>query len=272
LELGLDHYEAVAGIYFIQAGIAILAYYMRYESDVVIIGVYVAFCAIVVSLLLLARKAQFSLRPIVPRVSEHQEHFEIRARIVKSLKSRIRDIALSLVTGLIFSYLSFRAIYSEKVSFDISLICFIVAIFLIVYYFKFKGHGLTWFERASLYLICTYIVYLTHLENLDTHLNDHYYLLYFAVLALFIFTALYCTSHSQFEITTHDFIVIFVAFIIPSLPESFLSESRIGEMVTKLIVMYYGIELILTFVNKSTNKLRILVIGIFCLLGLQSFI
>jgi UDP-GlcNAc:undecaprenyl-phosphate/decaprenyl-phosphate GlcNAc-1-phosphate transferase len=52
LAIGFGHHEAVMVIYTIQAALLVLSYFLRYESEVVILGVVVAFFGVSISPLL----------------------------------------------------------------------------------------------------------------------------------------------------------------------------------------------------------------------------
>ena len=55
LSLGFDHYQSVLIIYAVQCGLFLLAYFLRFESDLVIVAVFAVFATTVVGLLESAR-------------------------------------------------------------------------------------------------------------------------------------------------------------------------------------------------------------------------
>ena len=68
LALGFDHHEAVMVIYIIQADIFLLAYWLRYDSDITILGVVVVF--FIVSIAFLQTAAKWGWRFRAPRGSD----------------------------------------------------------------------------------------------------------------------------------------------------------------------------------------------------------
>ena len=272
LEMGLDHYEAVASIYFMQSGVALMAYYMRYESDLAVISLFLVLGAVLLCGFCYARSVNFRLRHISDNNDSGRYLSNIQGVFSQDAKLKVRYFSLSLITGLVSIYFFFVALGVKEVAFDIGIICMLFAVLLLVLNINNFNKPLSWFERAGSYLICTYIVYLEYSSGSVLNEVEGLGLALLTLLAILIFLVLYCTSHKEFEITTHDLIVIFVAFVIPSLPGTVLSESNIGEVVTKLIILFYAIELIITFVNKRTKLLRIVGMSLFCLLGLQSIL
>ena len=61
LGLGFDHFEAVALIYLLQGALFLLAWRMRYDSDVAIVAVFVAFAATLLPALFVAEHRGLAL-------------------------------------------------------------------------------------------------------------------------------------------------------------------------------------------------------------------
>ena len=111
LDFGLRHYEAVSLIYFAQALMVSLAVLIRYQSDVIVIGIYVVLAALILLFFRWARSSEWQFRD----VSAQGAHIERRnewLRNVPGLPKFLERLTELLASG----FLIVGAIYSKTVA------------------------------------------------------------------------------------------------------------------------------------------------------------
>jgi UDP-GlcNAc:undecaprenyl-phosphate GlcNAc-1-phosphate transferase len=270
LRLGLDHYEAVSAIYITQAFFVLLAYYLRFESDLLVVFVYGAFSLGIVGFLYLAEKSHWRVRGADDTASgKIDSPVGKPAAISSRLRRRLwRGAALS-VTATLFLYFLAGAFFTEQVYLDIAVLAAAIAGLLVVSIVRNWHSPLNWLERACLYVVGTYLVYLIQVAPGNLESYEFHTAAYFLILTIGLLVGLRFSTHRQFEITTLDFLVIFIAFVVPSIPGSFFNNAQVGELIAKLIVMFYAIELVLVFLDRHWNILRFFMLGLLGVLGLR---
>ena len=68
------------------------------------------------------------------------------------------------------------------------------------------------------------------------------------------------------------FLVIFIAIAVPNLPGSHFQYANLGEGVAKLIVLFYGIELVLSNIQLRWNAMRLVICTILVVLGVRGML
>ena len=71
------------------------------------------------------------------------------------------------------------------------------------------------------------------------------------------------------KLTPLDFLVIFIAFTVPNLPELYFAQRGLGEGIAKIIVLFYGVELVLTNVTQRHDGLRWVLYACLALLSVR---
>lgn len=269
LALHFDHYEAVFIIYLIQSSLVLGAFYFRYQSDAMIIASYALFCVSVLAFFQWSGKYGWQARrKVSPRMSIHV------VDKVKQLRNdgRLSHWAFLFASGTIPVYLMIGVWLCEDVTTDISLLALGFSCILIFVNFTKRGQPINWFERVGVYVVSSIIVYLLETTDLSHTVSDVYLNLYFVLLGLAVVVGFRFSKEKSFEVTPLDFLVIFAAFTVPSLPGLSLSESVWSSAVTKMIVLFYAIELVLTHMRKNWNGARYVMAIILAALGLRVII
>ncbi|NIS60536.1 MAG: undecaprenyl/decaprenyl-phosphate alpha-N-acetylglucosaminyl 1-phosphate transferase, partial [Proteobacteria bacterium] len=61
----------------------------------------------------------------------------------------------------------------------------------------------------------------------------------------------------RFQTTPLDFLILFVALVVPNLPDTHIQAYHLGPVVAKVIVLFYAFEIILTRMKKRFNGLSL---------------
>jgi UDP-GlcNAc:undecaprenyl-phosphate GlcNAc-1-phosphate transferase len=265
LSLGFDHYEAVFLIYLIQAGLVMSAYFLCYQSDLLILGVYTAFSLGVIGLFWYATRTNWRLR----RGRTAGLGMKLGARWHSLRDSgRIQRWAAGFALVLLPVYLVPAGLAVPEVPADIALLAAALLLMLAVLMVRQQGRPYTWMERGGAYILCAVIVYLFQQQPGD----GNYQVLinaYFVILALAVVVGIFLAADARFRLTPLDFLVVFFAFTVPNLPGSTLGTWQVGEMAAKLIVLFYTLELVLTRMTAHTNLLRAAMVTTACILGVK---
>jgi len=264
LDIGLDHYEAVFIIYLFQSGLIALAYFMLYESDPLLIFIYLIISVLVLGSFHYTRRVKWTLR--APNI--------VKPSVLKVLVCSLRDngwlttLPTLMIKTLVSLLFIISAITATKIESDITILAFLLVIVL-VGYIKLKNHyNINGFvEKAVVYVVSVMAVYLMPVSVGDI---DDYYIINFLFALLAISTVLkvrFCEERT-FKVTPLDYLVIILVIIAPNLPETNFEDSAIGEMAIKLLILFYASE---TVVWLKLSHLNIIRYGTLCALMIIVF-
>ncbi len=262
LAIGLDHYEAVFTIYVVQAMLVVAAYFLRHFSDGIILAAYGLLCTAVVAFFRWAHVTSFYLR------RAHRDVSFVSAKM-KFLRHEGRLARWSAYSAAVAipAYLLLGAACAKVVSVDFGIMAFLFLGLLLLVRARKVASQFGWIERVAFYAISAFIVFLMQvgpgaLEGFAVARRVFYVLLAVVVIIGFRFS-----REKTFRLTTLDFLVIFAAFAIPNLPGLPFSAPVIGEGIAKVIVLFYGIELILTNLPRGHGAVRYAMYAVLAVLG-----
>jgi UDP-GlcNAc:undecaprenyl-phosphate GlcNAc-1-phosphate transferase len=260
LSLGFDHYGAVFVIYLLQSILVLGAYFLRFESDLLILCLYVVFCVTLLSLLRIASARGW-------RIHGHRPEIHTPIHWLRS-GQRLLKVALYFALITIPAYFLLGVLFVEKVPKDIGVVAWMLLAILLMLYLKRSGKAFSIIEKAGAYIACVFVVYLTQvtpgvLAEYAIYRNTLLAALAMAVAIGFRF------SKERFQITPLDFLVIFIALTLPNLPDLNVGESHLGATMGVLIVLFYGIELVLNNIQHRWNLMRFVTCATLAVLGLR---
>jgi UDP-GlcNAc:undecaprenyl-phosphate/decaprenyl-phosphate GlcNAc-1-phosphate transferase len=238
LRPGFDHTEAVVAIYLFQGGMLVLAYLLRFESDVVILGTFAAVAASVVGGLHVADRARTrdlpAPRPGGSRVRRLAMRVLTDARVPRTIAA-IAALALP-VYGL--SVL----LRVETWPADVALLAGLLAA-LAVLVSVARRTALHWGDRVVLSVTAVLLAYLGHTATDLPPWAPGLELAAFAAVGVLVFLWMRSSGAGGFETTPLDVLVVFAALVLPNLPGT--GAPGIGALVFKAIVLLYAAEVTL---------------------------
>lgn len=248
LALGLDHYQAVFIIYVVQALLIIAAYYLRNSSDALILSCYALCCAAVIVTLKWAN-ASFARAAPAAAIARMMPSGE------RATRWGVTATAVSLP-----AYLGIGTLFSAAPSVDIVWLAMsLIAVLLL--FWRRRGRAIGWLERSVIYLagaLCLYLVRRADLGDTWVFLSNGY----FALLAVTVVIAFRSSPDHHFVATPLDFLVVFLAVVLPQVPG--LEGSYVQDL-TRLVVMFYAIELVLARLRERDDWLRAAACGLLCM-------
>jgi len=124
-------------------------------------------------------------------------------------------------------------------------------------------------ERLLLYVGVTTIVFYWGRVQAMPAWAHHIENIYFALLGFALVVAYRFTRNRAFTVTPTDFLIIFIALIVPTLSGSVFPDNRIGEVAIKVLILFYAVELIVSEVQPRLWLLRGVVTTVLLLLAVR---
>jgi UDP-GlcNAc:undecaprenyl-phosphate/decaprenyl-phosphate GlcNAc-1-phosphate transferase len=145
----------------------------------------------------------------------------------------------------------------------------LIVLFALYFWHRHKPFNI--FERACAYVAGICVVYLGEvrpgaLADFNLYRNMLFVAMTVAVVIGFRF------SKERFRITPMDFLVVFLALVVPNLPDVALQAEHVGMGVAMLIVLFYGIELVLNNIWRRWDVMRFTTYITLAVLGLRGAI
>lgn len=266
LELDFDHYEAVVIIYSIQTLFIVSATLLRYDSDWVAVLLYLGVCTSLFAFLTIAKHTGWKA---------HQPHLFSRLskligvvrqhKLLSAGPCRVVALAIPLLF-IVFSLLA------EQVPKDFGIGAAILAV-LMALHITIANTKDSIVIRIISYVTAAFVVYLeTQYTGRSGHLFHTIALAYFVGLAISVGLALRFAKDTQFKTTPMDFLVIFIVISIGILTHQDAEQSQIALLIAKMVVVFYGCELILTRVRTRWNPLSVSTLTALGVLGFKGLV
>jgi UDP-GlcNAc:undecaprenyl-phosphate/decaprenyl-phosphate GlcNAc-1-phosphate transferase len=239
LGLGFTHREAVAVIYCVQVALFLLAYFLRFQSDLAIVMVYGAFAAVLLGALRWATRAGWrahsgEARPLAGALLRRMHNPALAAALA-------RVASWTMCLGLV-AYALLVLVSTRHVGGDVSLLSAAMLALLFVLSRFTSTRPLGWFERLPAYLSVILLVYLDQTASARAGVAS----LSWILIAVTAGAALLRFGFSQrrLEVTALDLLVVFVALVIPNLPGFVSLPPDLPGDILKAVVLLYVVEMI----------------------------
>jgi len=242
LRMNFFHSEAVMVLFVLQCGFVMTGFWLRFQSDWLLFGIYLAESLVLVSLFSLAdRKALQLNRP---------GSFD---RLVKQkLRVFVKDSHLGIRVSqkLVEFGLPFLIIITCLLPGQMPRFISIFAVFLIA------AIGLThvvWpahqknVLRLAVYFFMPFVIYYSETRMVSwiyVEWQIAYNLLFFVLLFFAIATLRSTRRRSHFRITPFDYALLFTAIVVPNLPFIGMHDFQFGAVAAKIIVLYFVSEVL----------------------------
>jgi UDP-GlcNAc:undecaprenyl-phosphate/decaprenyl-phosphate GlcNAc-1-phosphate transferase len=264
LRVGLTHYEAVTVIYLIQAGMLGLAYVLRWQSDMLILPLYLVIAGSVLVLFVAVG------RGLISAPAPKDGHFLSDIAFTQFLKGPwltdmpIRFLAVAVPLFLIAMVFSLNQVphdvgYSSLVVFGIVLVGLSLSSWIVPY-----------FVRGGLYVGTTFLLYVSEDSAIRAVSGfDATHNVFFVILAIMVLLSLRFNEESRFQTTPLDYLMVFLAIAFPLLPEVSADISYVGIFAAKLLVLFFSFELLLHVFSDRVRQLGLVSLWILFGLGIR---
>lgn len=269
LALGFSHHEAVLLIYVTQAALVVGAYLMRYQPDGLLLLVFAGLGLSVTGFFYWTSVSGWRVPQDGPRVGGYRRlrEYVVRQR-GKGYPSRVVCGLTALAVG---GYFMASILTAGRVTEDIGGLALVLAAVMAVQTVRLANRPTpTWTDQAGMYVLATLSIFLAQTGSAAMTDWKPWVDGLFVVLAMGIVVGFGLSKHKNFTPTTLDFLVIFAAITIPNLPHVTIGRGSLGESVAKLIILFYGSELVLLNGGRYVSfALRPLVMAMLLIIGIK---
>lgn len=263
LRLGMNHHESVVTIYFVQAMFLVGALLLRYQSDGVILILYLTACVTVFYLLRVSEQSGWQLHENqgIPIISWFVD-IVIKHRLVILFALTFLSVAIPL-------YLITGAVWIDTVPRDFALISTVLFIVLLLK-ILFGENESSLILRGIIYTAAIFIVYLMNQNlSLDDDTNRNLYLMLFFGLAIAVALVVRFDSIKPFRSTTMDYMIMFIVLSISILPKGILIEHNLSWLLVQAVIILYACEVLINRQSKRVNVMNLSVALTLAVLSLR---
>jgi UDP-GlcNAc:undecaprenyl-phosphate GlcNAc-1-phosphate transferase len=254
LQLGFDHYEAVVTIYLLQAALFVTAWFMRYESDLLIAAVFMAIAALLIGTQQLALHRGWRWRAAPPGTGRVASALGRRLVWLRA-PERLPQWALWAIAAAGAMFLAQVALRAPPAAADIRALTAILASVLAVsLLWRVRHDSGGWLEPGVMYVAAALAVYLDVQRADHSTLRIGYQVAIFGVLILAVIVRLRLSTERRFRVTPLDVLVIFVALTVPNLPGTFASPRSLGLGIAQLVTLFYAMETLFAGLGPQTRR------------------
>jgi UDP-GlcNAc:undecaprenyl-phosphate GlcNAc-1-phosphate transferase len=263
LMLSFQHYESVIIIYSVQALLVITAILFPYESDGLLLSVYVLVCGALFAFLIWAERSGWRAHDLRRRRSTGA----MRERI--KFGRNVTRLERYLIRGLLAVFLLGGALFSTQIPRDVSVAA--AVLFLLLFLRLVAGYRFWFlFLRLIVFIAVASIAYLLELYPpalLQTHGELAYF--YYLLLAVGIVLAIRYSSERNFEVTPLDYLVVLIVIALALLSEGGYANPSLVRLVVQLIILFYAAEVAIKHMQSRWNVFTSSILGALAILSIR---
>lgn len=246
LGLGFYHYESVMIIYSVQVLFIISAVLLPYESDILLIGLYLGLCILVFSMVIMSERRQWRAHKIEAGASVFLSSILKNHEYLAIFPYRLIEAGMSL-------FIVAAAIMSDNVPIDLGVSSLVLLVLLLIVivtnWLGIHLYRLIMFVTIgfSVYLLSTYPpAWLLEQVSLAY--------IFFLTMTVASFITVRIAVTDQFQITPLDYLVVIIAIIVSMAPGIEHGASSMVWMVVQIIVLFYACELVIQNMKSRFNS------------------
>ena len=264
MRIGLSHYEAVTAIYAIQVGMVGLAYLLRWQSDTLIVSLYLVIAGSVLVSFIAAG------RGLLPIPASPDGKFLSSSTFARFLNSPwLTDIPIKFLSVAVPLFLIGLVFFPSDVPNDVGYLS-IVVFGVVLFGLSFSSQLGLYFVRGGLYVGTTFLLYVSEGSRISSMpvvamANN----MFFVVVAVMVLLILRFNEQNRFQTTPLDYLMVFLALMFPFLPEVSADISHLGVLAAKLMVLFFSFEVLLHAFSSRVRQLGLVSLWILFGLGIR---
>ncbi len=264
LRVGLTHYEAVTAIYVVQAGLIGAGYLLRWQSDTLILPLYLMIAGSVLMLFVAAGRGLISASDVCKR------HFLPDVALARFLYGPwLTDRPIQFLGVVVPFFLIAMVFFPTQVPEDVGYLS--LALFGVVLLgLSFSSWVVPYVVRGGLYVGTTCLLYVSEdsgIRSVSAFAVTHN--VFFITVAIMVLLTLRFNEASRFRTTPLDYLMVFLAITFPLLPEVSADLSHIGIFAAKLTVLFFSFELLLHVFSDRVRQLGLVSLWVLFGLGIR---
>ena len=242
MKFGFAHSEAVLTIYSLHAMLVTVAFLLRFQSEWYSLLVYSIYSIAIVAVAYAMTKTgwqrkEYNFLDNVLKIRLYQIH---KQRVFIRISFKLMEVGVPLLFLV-------ACLVSSSIPFVISLGSAAFGSFLLAVRL-FKPNWTGFAIRLAVYLLVPFVVYQSEISPVSWA-NVQFlrgYNIFFAAAALFVVLVLKFTRRkSGFKSTPMDFLILFIALVIPNIPDPQIRSYQMGMVAAKIICIYFGFEVLI---------------------------
>jgi UDP-GlcNAc:undecaprenyl-phosphate GlcNAc-1-phosphate transferase len=269
IRLGFFHTEAVVVIYAICALLIISGLFLRHHSEWLLLGFYAVF-----SIIILAGFTHFEKKEHrFNRDGLFDLHIKQRLLILKEHAILIK-VVFVLLQVLLPLVLLAACLIPVTIPNVLSLGT-LPSAFVVLILWAFRTKWLLAVMRIIYYLIVPMLVFLASAQPgqwVEPTILNLYQISYAATAMLIVMTLKFTRRKKGFHISPMDFLILFIALVVPNLPDPRLQNMHLGVLAAQTIVLYYAFEVFAGEQRGNNEKLVLYNLTLLVVVGVRGLI
>ena len=268
LRLGLYHTEAVFLIYVLQAVLVTCAFLFRFYSEWFLLLSYVVFSGLILFAFALAHKSGWKAK----RYNLFDKMIKGKLRRLREKRMHIR-VYFNMACALFAAILVFSSLLPQGLPLYSSFFAMLVLGLICIVSLARKAwmaHAL----RIALYLFTPLLIYAGR-GSAAFWINGDAIRLYniaFGALALFVILTLKFTARTKgFKISPTDFLILFIALVVPNLPEEQIRSHHLGLVAARMIVLFFAYEVLMGELRGKVSRVGLPIIAALAIITVRGF-
>jgi UDP-GlcNAc:undecaprenyl-phosphate GlcNAc-1-phosphate transferase len=269
INLGLFHSEAVFTIYILQAILITVAFIFRFYSEWFLFIFYLVFAGGILSWLAFTTKTgwRFNRHDLLEGI------FKGRLSVLREKTIFIKISYWAVLLGLP-AMLLFTCLVPGKIPSPFHIISFCLACltFLIM---LLKAEWIEKTLRLAMYFLVPLLVYQSHVKMVPwlSHEFARIYHLSFVFLVFFVIWMLKLTRRQNgFKTTPTDFLILFIALIVPNLPDAQIQSYQMGLFAAKIIALLFSYEVLVGELRGELHGFGLTIIAALLVVWVRGFV
>ena len=268
MRLGLYHSESVLTIYLLHATLVCLGFIFRFKSPWFLVVFYVFYAGLIIATIFIADSKGLKIK---------RSHFI--DKVVKGHLRKLREenaiIKLSFKAveiGFIFLFL-YSCFLPQHIHTYFALGSMAMLVIILVTW-QFRRSWTDSIIEISIFLMIPFLVYLSEKDVaylINTTLVKAYSFS-FGLLVIFVLLTLKFTRRKGFKTTPMDFLILFVALVVPYLPDEKIRDWQMGLVAAKIVVLFFTFEVMKGELRMDTKKLGVAGITALIIISLRVFV
>lgn len=263
MRVGFRHYEAVAVLYALQFLLLSTAYLLRYESDILLLLVYGAFCSVIVGFIGWTHWSDWMLRE---KGGAYPAGKDRRNSWLRRL-SWMHHYSYLVIQGLLTLLFLVIALIVPSPSDEFSQLAFVLAIGFLAAWLFLGRYSPNFIARLVLYSVALVASYSLWQGEMVLPTLGRVVDALLVILVLLLALAIRMTRKEIFTLDNQDYLVLVIVLLTPFLPVDVEDGLDLGHLILRAAVLLYAVEFV---ISRSGGKVPVLLFGsILCLLGFK---
>ena len=267
MRLGLFHSESVLTIYLAHAILVCLGFIFRSKSPWFLMVFYVSYSGLLIASIFIAEASGYRIK----RYHFIDKILKKQLRVLKEENAVIKFSFRAVEIGFIFILL-FSCFLPHQINIFFSFFSMaFLGIILVVW--PIKKAWATNIIEISIFLMIPFLIYLgeTQAIYLAHTALEKAYTYSFGLLIICVLLTLKFTRRRGFKSTPMDFLILFVALVVPNLPDERIQAWQMGLVAAKIIVLFFSYEVLKGELRLDNQRLGVTGILALLIISIRGF-